>query len=84
MKRAAKVAISLPGDLLQRVDRARRHRKVSRSEYFRQAVESLLSDTSEPDLDRYLKGYVAQPETPDEVEAVRAASLKLLASEPWD
>ena len=83
MKRAVKVAISLPDDLLHRVDRARRERKVSRSEYFRQAASNLLGLSGDQDIDRYVRGYASQPETIDEVEAARAASAKGLAAEPW-
>jgi len=84
MKRALKAAISLPDDLLRRVDRARRERKVSRSEYFRQAVTNLLGLSGQPDVGRYVRGYFNRPETTDEVEAARAASARLLAAEPWD
>ena len=82
MKRAVKVAISLPDDLLNRVDRARRERKVSRSEYFRQAAINLLGLAGEQDIDRYVRGYTNQPETTDEVEAARAASARGLAALP--
>ena len=84
MKRAVKVAISLPDDLLHRVDRARRERKVSRSEYFRQAATNLLGLTGEQEIDRYVRGYAKHPETPEEVEAARAASARSLAGEPWE
>jgi len=77
------VAISLPDDLLDRVDRARRERKVSRSEYFRQAASNLLGLSGDQDIDRYVRGHASQPETIDEVEAAIAASAKGLAAEPW-
>ena len=83
MKRAVKVAISLPDDLLHRVDRARRERKLSRSEYFRQAATNLLGLSGEQNVDRYVRGYANQPETADELEAARAASARSLAAEPW-
>ena len=84
MRRAVKVAISLPDDLLHRIDRARRARKVSRSEYFRHAATNLLGLNGDEDIDRYVRGYASQPETTDEVEAARAASAKGLAAEPWE
>src|SRR5438309_6841501 len=84
MKRAVKVAISLPDDLLHRVDRARRERKVSRSEYFRQAASNLLGLTGKHEVERYVRGYSKHPETSDEVEAARAASARSLAAEPWE
>jgi metal-responsive CopG/Arc/MetJ family transcriptional regulator len=84
MKRAVKVAISLPDDLLNRVDRARRERKVSRSEYFRQAASNLLGLTGEQEVERYVRGYSTHPETPDEVQTARAASASSLAAEPWE
>ena len=83
MKRAVKVAISLPDDLLHRVDRARRERKLSRSEYFRQAATNLLGLSGEQNVDRYVRGYANQPESADEVETARAASARSLAAEPW-
>lgn len=84
MKRAAKVAISLSDELLHRVDRARRQRKVTRSEYFRQAAENFLDLTGERDVERYLRGYATVPETADEIEAARAASTMVLGAEPWE
>ena len=84
MKRAVKVAISLPDDLLNRVDRARKERKVSRSEYFRQAATSLLGLSGDDEIDRYVRGYASRPETAEEVEAARAASATGLAAEPWE
>ncbi len=84
MKRAVKVAISLSDELLHRVDRARRERKVSRSEYFRQAAANFLGPAGDRDVDRYVRGYSIQPETADEVEAARAASSRILAAEPWE
>lgn len=84
MKRSVKVAISLPDELLHRVDRARRERKVSRSEYFRQAATNLLGLSGDQDVDRYVRGYSNQPETTNEVEAARAASARALPAEPWE
>jgi hypothetical protein len=59
-------------------------RKVSRSEYFRQAATNLLGLSGEQDIDRYIRGYANQPETTDEVEAARAAPARGLAAEPWE
>ena len=56
MKRAVKIAIGLPDDLVRQVDRASRERKVSRSEYLRQAATTLLGLSAEQDIDRYLRG----------------------------
>jgi len=84
MKRAVKVAISLSDDLLHRIDRARRQRRVSRSEYLRQAATNFLGLAGDQDVDRYVRGYSTQPETADEVEAARAASATVLAVEPWE
>jgi hypothetical protein len=57
---------------------------VSRSEYFRQAATNLLGLTGDEEVDRYVRGYSKHPETPDDVEAARAASARVLASEPWE
>jgi|SRR5437016_872729 len=57
---------------------------LSRSEYFRQAATNLLGLTGEQEIDRYVRGYAKHPETPEEVEAARAASARSLAGEPWE
>jgi hypothetical protein len=43
----------------------------------------LLGLTGDEEVDRYVRGYSNHPETPDEVEAARAASARGLAGEPW-
>jgi metal-responsive CopG/Arc/MetJ family transcriptional regulator len=70
--------------LLHRVDRARRERKVSRSEYFRQAASNLLGLTGEQEVECYVRGYSTHPETPSEVEAGASRVCQSLAPEPWE
>ncbi len=85
MPSAVKVAISLPPAIFDSVERERRKRRESRSEFFRQAVQTFLRDLQErADVERYVQGYLEQPETSEEVEAVSAVSSATLAEEPWD
>ena len=85
MSNTVKVAISLPPTMFDSVERARRERRESRSEFFRQAVWTFLRDLQErADVERYVQGYREQPETAEEVDAVSAMSYAALAEEPWD
>ncbi len=34
--------------------------------------------------ERYIRGYIENPETPEEVEGAYLASLAALAENPWD
>ncbi len=84
MPNAVKVAISLPPAILQTVEAERRKRGESRSEFFRQAVQAFVRALQEKkDVERYIQGYLAQPETADEVREVSAVSYAALAKEPW-
>ncbi|MCP3957195.1 MAG: ribbon-helix-helix protein, CopG family, partial [bacterium] len=47
MPNAVKVAISLPPTIFQTVEKERRKRGESRSEFFRQAVQAFLRDLRE-------------------------------------
>ena len=85
MPNAVKVAISLPPTILASVEKERRKRGESRSEFFRRALQAFLSDLQQrKDVERYVQGYIEHPEQADEVDATRLASYAALAEEPWD
>ena len=84
MKRVVKVAISLPEDLLRSSDRQSRARGISRSEFFREALQAHLASGGASDLQRYIDGYSAHSETETELAEAEAASLAVFASLPWD
>jgi metal-responsive CopG/Arc/MetJ family transcriptional regulator len=84
MKNVVKVAISLPDDLLARIDRARSEAGISRSDYFRQAAVSLLDTKTDADVKRYAQGYRENPEAADEIEGARAGASSILAVDPWE
>lgn len=85
MPNAVKVAISLPPAMLQSVEAERRKRGESRSEFFRQAVQAFLRDLKDRKaVERYVQGYLEQPETADEVREASVASYAALAEEPWE
>jgi metal-responsive CopG/Arc/MetJ family transcriptional regulator len=80
-----KVAISLPSTILDSVEKERRKRGESRSEFFRQAVQAFLNDLQRrKDVERYIKGYIEYPEQAEEVDGIHSASYAALAEEPWD
>ena len=84
MTRAAKIAISLPEELLQGVDRKRRASGETRSEYFRRAVQALIHiDREREAAEQYVRGYMQNPETDSELAWVEAASHEVLAAYPW-
>lgn len=84
MNRTVKVAISLPEELLGQVDRVRRRRGESRSQYFRDAAAARLTLGTESSVEVYRRGYADQPESPKEVEVAKQSAVALLASEPWE
>ena len=81
----AKIAISLPNDVLQAVEKERELSGESRSEFFRRAVKTLMKQKQREERDReYTRAYRDMPETSDEFEGLRSASLEALAELPWD
>ncbi len=85
MSKAAKIAISLPKELLKTAERERKARGQSRSQFFRQAVETFLRQARQQNaIEQYIQGYREQPETEEEVAAVHQVSSAVLKQEPWE
>jgi metal-responsive CopG/Arc/MetJ family transcriptional regulator len=84
MSKTAKIAISLPEDVLRIVENERKSNGESRSQFFRRAVEALLQIRREREAsEQYIRAYQQMPETAEEITAARKASRIILAGEPW-
>jgi len=85
MPKIAKIAISLPEEVLAAVERERRNSRESRSQFFRRAAETLLRRQREQEMsEQYIRAYQQIPETGEEVEAARRAASNILSEEPWE
>ncbi len=84
MSRVTRIAVSLPRELLRVVEQERRATGESRSEYVRRALIALVDAKKRRGaLERYVRGYSAVPETPEEVAAEGGLGEVSLAEEPW-
>ena len=85
MSKVAKVAISLPEDVLEAVEIERRAKGENRSQFFRRAVERLLKQERESSaVKEYVRSYREMPESAEEVEAAHRMGTAVLAEEPWE
>ena len=81
----AKIAISLPDDVYQAVEKARLAKGQSRSQFFRRAVEEHLRRARErEDVEQYIRGYQLYPETKEEVALAEATLGYVMAENPWE
>ena len=81
----AKIAISLPEDTLQAVEKERLATGLSRSEFFRRAVEEHLRRVKErEDVERYIQGYQKYPETKEEIALAEATLQYAFNDESWE
>ena len=84
MDKSTKIAISLPKHVLKAVEEERKARGESRSEFFRRAVEKMIRQNQESrEVESYILGYRAIPESAEEVEAAHKAGVVVLTEEPW-
>ena len=68
MPKTAKIAISLPDDVLRVVEHERKSIGESRSQFFRRAVECLLRTSRDREAsEKYVRAYSRIPETKEEV-----------------
>lgn len=85
MDKSAKVAISLPRDVLEAVEIERKAKGESRSQFFRRAAEKLLQEErGMAAIQSYMRGYREIPERTDEIEAVHQLGSVVLGEEPWE
>jgi metal-responsive CopG/Arc/MetJ family transcriptional regulator len=84
MDKSAKVTISLPESVLEAIEKERKARGESRSEFFRRAAERLLKQEQESKaVESYIRGYSTMPESIEEVKVVHQTGVAVLAQEPW-
>lgn len=85
MAQTEKIAISLSGELLSRVEQHRKTTKETRSALVQRALDQLLAtETQQAKIERYLKGYQAYPEHEDVLLAAEKTSTYVLGEEPWE
>ena len=83
-KPATKVAISIPSDLYQAVERVRKASGKSRSAVVQDALRYWLHSQAHAALVReYEAGYRRRPEGRREIKAAAAAAVRLLSTEDW-
>ena len=81
----AKIAISLPEETLQAVEKERLANGLSRSEFFRRAVEEHLRRVKErADIEQYVRGYLKYPETKEENALAEATLHYAFGQESWE
>ncbi len=85
MKKSAKIAISLPEALLERIEQEREATGESRSEFLRRALEVYLRQKRERELEeQYIRGYQKYPETKEEIASAEATLHEAFADSPWE
>ena len=81
----AKIAISIPDEILKAVEKERSESGISRSEYFRRTVEEhLRRENEKEDVARYIQGYLENPETPEELNWARALTNYAFDDDSWE
>ena len=85
MTEVKKIAISLPAEMVSRVEKSRARTGESRSAFIRRALEQVMAEREgRVQIAKYVEGYRKHPETAREVKAAEASAAELLAGEPWE
>ncbi len=82
--KTVKVAVSLPIEEYQKIEKARKQLRISRSAVIREALKQWFAAGEEQKKIRaYLEGYRGSPETPAEWAPFEALASEVLATEEW-
>lgn len=84
MRKVTKISITVPNPLLQEVER-----EIEDGETRSEAIARLLhlavrTKREKRDIERYIQGYLEQPETEEEVRATEVLAFKLGQWDPWE
>jgi len=80
-----KIAISLPAELVEQMERERAVRSESRSAFIRRAVELLFLRQSHAErVAEYVAGYRRHPEGEEEAVISQSTTQELFDEEPWE
>ena len=81
----AKIAISLPDEMLDAVEEERLAKGESRSQFFRRAVEEHLTRARERTaVERYIRGYQEYPEDSGEKALAEATLHYAFDEDSWE
>jgi hypothetical protein len=85
MRHHAKVAVSIPRELLAEIERMRKESGDSRSAVFERALSAYVAAADgTAKAQRYLAAYRRRPERVGEQRAALVTALEALSAEPWD
>ena len=81
----AKIAISLPDEVLEAVEKQRLAKGESRSQFFRRAAEEhLRREKDREDIEQYIRGYQQYPETKEEVALAESTLAYAFDDDSWE
>ena len=82
--KTVKVAISLPSEVMSRIESLRRKLGLARSQAIVEAVRLWFKKMEEEALDRkYAEGYRRKPEDPAELNPLMMAGLSSFSKDKW-
>ena len=85
MAMSSKIAITLPDEILKRIERSRRRNGGTRSAFIQRAVRLLFKQEQlQEQVRQYVEGYRRVPETDEEVAAAGKRAKAQLAQVPWE
>jgi len=85
MGKTRKVAISLPGELMGKMESIRKRTGESRSAFISRAIWQALAEREQKALvARYIEGYQKYPESSEEIALAEDSAIRLLAEESWE
>jgi len=80
-----KVAISLPKEKYQAVEKMRKKVRKTRSALVSEALSLWLEEARKKELiKRYIAGYKQHPESTEDAKLATATSVKTLAAQEWE
>jgi metal-responsive CopG/Arc/MetJ family transcriptional regulator len=85
MLKTSKIAISLPMEDLEKIERIRKKRGLQRSAVIDEAIRFWLGSLEEEQMvKQYEDGYRKKPESLEELKAMEEASAKAFEEDGWE
>ena len=84
MAKSAKIAISMPVEVLEEIERERDSDGTSRSEIIAQAIQEFFKNRrKQQQIEQYIRSYQLYPETDEEMDVSDQLAAESMAKSPW-
>lgn len=82
---SVKATLTLPPDILSKIERGHKERRETRGVFIRATGKQIIGERqAQGDIERCIRGYEERPQSDEEIASAEQLSRAVFADEPWE